>query len=116
MPDHGVNWSQLKPYNADLRQQYAGLNWCEARDWLGTQHKRLLSWVREMPEDALYSAPMPGGTGWTPGRYAEAASASHYRSATKYVRKRVRDAQRAAGNPPCRPGVSPARVSAHVSA
>jgi hypothetical protein len=36
---------------------------------------------------------MPGGTGWTTGRYAEAAGPSHYRSAAKFIRKCLREAE-----------------------
>jgi hypothetical protein len=93
MPDRGVTWAQLQPYNAGLRQQYAGMHWCEARDWLSTQHRRLDGWLHEAPEAQLYGAPMPGGTGWATGRYAEAAGASHYRSAAKYIRSRLRAAR-----------------------
>jgi len=111
MPDHGVNWNQLKPYNAGLRQQYAGMHWCEARDWLSTQHARLVGWLAAATEDQLYGAPMPGGTGWTTGRYAEAAGSSHYRSAATYIRKRVRTAEKSAGKPPYSQPQGPDRVA-----
>ncbi len=86
MPDHGVKWNQLKPYNAGLRTQYAHMSWSEARSWLGVQHDRLRAWIAEADDDALYGGPMAGGTGWTTGRYAEAAGPSHFRSAAKYAR------------------------------
>jgi len=31
-----------------------------------------------------------GDAGWTAGRYAEAAGASHFRSASKYIRAELR--------------------------
>jgi hypothetical protein len=31
MPDHGVKWSELKPYNARLRETYRPLSWAEVR-------------------------------------------------------------------------------------
>ncbi|WP_224813639.1 ClbS/DfsB family four-helix bundle protein [Hasllibacter sp. MH4015] len=86
MPDHGVKWTQLKPYNTGLRAQYADMSWNEARNWLNMEHTRLRAWIAGAGDDVLYGAPMPGGTGWTTGRYAEAAGPSHYRSAAKYVR------------------------------
>jgi hypothetical protein len=90
MPDHGVKWNQLKPYNADLRARYAHMTWPQARAWLADQHARLLDWIGKSDDAQLYGAPMPGGTGWTVGRYAEAAGPSHYRSAAKYIRARIK--------------------------
>jgi hypothetical protein len=95
MPDHGVKWSDLKPYNARLRDSYRPLSWAEVRGRLATAHARLLRWMEETDEVTLYGGPMPGGNGkWTSGRFAEAAGPSHYRSAAKYVRaclRRMRD-------------------------
>lgn len=92
MPDHEVNWNQLKLYNAGLRERYAETSWDEARDWLAREHLRLRAWIAGTDEGSLYGGPMPGGTGWTRGRYAEAAGPSHYRSAAKYVRGVVKKA------------------------
>ena len=94
MPDHGVKWSELKPYNAALRVRYADRDWTAARSDLTNAEARLRSWIAAQSEAVLYGGPMPGATGWTPGRYAEAAGASHFRSAAKYVRARVRAARR----------------------
>lgn len=91
MPDHGVKWNELKPYNAGLREKYAEMPWEEALEWLTNQHAKLLTYMQNTPETDLYGAPMPGGTGWTTGRYAEASGPSHYRSAAKYIRGRLRD-------------------------
>ena len=86
-PDHGVKWSELKPYNAGLRERYADVSWDEAKERLATSHARLLAFMKDTPEEALYGGPMIGGNGkWTAGRYAEASGPSHYRSALKYVR------------------------------
>jgi hypothetical protein len=93
MPDHGVKWSELKPYNRELRSKYAALDWETARDRLRHSHARLMAWIRDADEATLYGGPMPGGTGWTTGRYAEAAGPSHYRSAAKFIRKCLREAE-----------------------
>lgn len=90
MPDDGVKWNELKRYNADLRARYADLGWAAARRRLAEAHDRLLSYMQEADEAELYGGPMPGGTGWTIGRYAEAAGPSHYRSAAKYIRSRLK--------------------------
>ncbi len=87
MPDHGVKWNQLKPYNAGLRTLYADLSWAEATDGLAQGHARLLDWIKAASEAELYGGPMPGGNGkWSTGRFAEASGPSHYRSATKAIR------------------------------
>ncbi|GAB5448564.1 ClbS/DfsB family four-helix bundle protein [Gymnodinialimonas sp.] len=86
MPDHGVKWNELKAYNAGLRDRYADVTWDAARAGLTEAHGRLRDWIAQSDDAALYGEPMPGGTGWTPGRYAEAAGPSHYRSAAKYIR------------------------------
>jgi len=87
MPDHGVKWNQLKAYNAGLRATYAPMTWPEVRDRLQDKHAKLRRYMDGASDEDLYGAPMPGGgSGWTPGRYAEAAGPSHYRSAAKYIR------------------------------
>ncbi|MEX3016705.1 ClbS/DfsB family four-helix bundle protein [Gymnodinialimonas hymeniacidonis] len=90
MPDHGVKWNALKPYNAGLRERYAGVPFPKARETLTREAARLRDWIAAQDEDTLYAGPMPGGTGWTRGRYAEAAGPSHFRSAAKYVRARLK--------------------------
>ncbi|WJY21997.1 ClbS/DfsB family four-helix bundle protein [Fontisubflavum oceani] len=86
MPDEGVKWNQLKPYNADLRERYADLSWDEARGWLAREHERLLAFMEAGTDESLYGGPFPTTSGWTTGRYAEASGPSHYRSAAKFIR------------------------------
>lgn len=101
MPDHGVKWNQLKPYIAGLRDRYADLDWQAAKTRLAAGHARLLAYVSGQGDAALYGGPMPGGTGWTVGRYAEAAGPSHYRSAAKFIRACLRSLEGVGG--PTRP-------------
>lgn len=69
----------------------AGLSWSEARAVLERNHARLLAWLQSLDDVALYGSPMKGAhNAWTPGRWAEAAGPSHYRSAAKYIRARLR--------------------------
>ncbi len=90
-PAPGYKWSDLKAYNAELRASQADLDWETARADLAVAHGRLLAFLRRLDDEALYAGPMKGGrNAWTTGRWAEAAGASHYRSASKYVRARVR--------------------------
>ena len=87
MPAEGYKWSELKPYNARVREQQSDLSWHEARLLLGDRHKALMGQLESLSEDDLYGHPMPGGNGkWTAGRYAESAGSSHYRSALKVIR------------------------------
>lgn len=88
IPAKGYKWNQLKEYNANLRQEQQGLSWDDVRQMLESSYGRLLDFIEQMDDQQLYGQPMQGGgkNGWTTGRFAEAAGASHYRSAAKYVR------------------------------
>jgi hypothetical protein len=86
-PAPGYKWSQLKAYNAALRKAQTGLNWDAAKALLADSHDRLLNFITGHSDTELYGGPMKGGNNdWTPGRWAEAAGPSHYRSAAKYIR------------------------------
>ncbi|MBV2358740.1 ClbS/DfsB family four-helix bundle protein [Thalassococcus sp. CAU 1522] len=94
MPAPGYKWNELRRFNADLRAAQAGLDWDAARTLLRDNHARLMDFIAARDDAALYGAPMPGGgNAWTPGRWAEAAGASHYRSAAKYIRARLKAAK-----------------------
>lgn len=87
-PAPGYKWNQLKSYNAALRQAQAGLSWVEARELLSANHARLVAFVTGHHDADLYGGPMQGASNdWTPGRWAEAAGPSHYRSAAKHIRQ-----------------------------
>lgn len=86
-PAEGYKWNDLKRYNADLRAQQADLGWADAKAALAENHERLSAFLTERSEKQLYGGPMVGAKNdWTPGRWAEAAGPSHYRSAAKYIR------------------------------
>ena len=92
-PAEGYKWNDLKRYNADLRSRQADLGWSEACAQLRRAHAELIEFVDAHSDADLYGGPMAGANNnWTPGRWAEAAGPSHYRSATKYVRGRLRTA------------------------
>ena len=91
-PAEGYKWNDLKRYNADLRVRQAGLSWSEARVMLADRHRALTSFIEGESDEKLYGGPMKGGNNkWPAGRWAEAAGPSHYRSAAKYVRARLRE-------------------------
>lgn len=93
IPAEGYNWGQLKAYNAALRARDADVGWDEARRRLDEAHGALMDFLGRTSEAALYGGPMAGGgNDWTAGRWAEAAGPSHYRSAARYVRARLRAA------------------------
>lgn len=90
-PAPGYKWNELKRYNADLRTAQKDLGWEEVRDMLAVNHRKLMGLITETGDEALYSGPMKGARNdWAAGRWAEAAGPSHYRSAAKYIRQRLR--------------------------
>lgn len=92
-PAEGYKWNDLKRYNAELRLQQVNMNWREAVDALKKNHKKLSAFLEDCSNEELYGGPMKGANNdWTPGRWAEAAGPSHYRSASKYIRSRLKAA------------------------
>ncbi len=90
-PAEGYKWNDLKQYNADLRARQSQVGFDEARALLAGKHRALVQFLTELSEDDLYSGPMKGANNdWVPGRWAEAVGPSHYRSAVKYIRSRLR--------------------------
>ena len=90
-PAKGYKWNELKRYNAVLRENQAGLTWEQAVSLLQKNHAKLSDFMNNHSNDELYAGPMQGANNdWTPGRWAEAAGPSHYRSAAKFVRARLR--------------------------
>lgn len=91
-PAEGYKWNELKRYNADLRSRQTGLSWDEARRLLADRHRALFSFLQQHTDAELYGEPMAGAKNdWVTGRWAEAAGPSHYRSATKYIRSRLKE-------------------------
>lgn len=90
-PAPGYKWNELPRYNAALREQQKDLSWLEACALLSDGHERLSAFLDGLSEKALYNGPMKGAKNdWTVGRWAEATGPSHYRSAAKYIRARLK--------------------------
>ncbi|WP_299736355.1 ClbS/DfsB family four-helix bundle protein [uncultured Roseobacter sp.] len=90
-PAEGYKWNELKRYNADLRAAQKDVDWAAAQALLKQEYAALLAFVQTCSNEHLYGGPMQGAKNhWTPGRWAEAAGPSHFRSAAKYIRARVR--------------------------
>ncbi len=88
VPAEGYNWSQLKAYNAKVREQTAGLSWDEAKTRLAAGHERLMHFIADRGDDDLYGPRKYDWQGnYKLGRWAESAGPSHYRSAAKYIRE-----------------------------
>lgn len=91
-PAEGYKWNELPRYNADLRERQKWLGWDAARDTLDRNAAALLRFIEERDDDALYGGPMQGARNtWTVGRWVEATGPSHFRSAAKYVRARLKE-------------------------
>lgn len=90
-PAEGYKWNELKRYNAELRHQQAHMSWDDVCRLLRQKYEDLTRFLEERSETELYGGPMKGANNnWTPGRWAEAAGPSHFRSAAKYIQARLR--------------------------
>jgi hypothetical protein len=90
-PAEGYKWNELKRFNAALREQHTSVKWSAAKRNLEKAHGELIEFIENATDDDLYSGPMVGANNhWPPGRWAEAVGPSHYRSAAKYVRGRLK--------------------------
>lgn len=90
-PAQGYKWNDLKRYNADLRARQKDLDWDGARAMMDEAHAEFTAFIEAKSDNDLYGGSMKGANNkWTPGRWAEAAGPSHYRSAAKYIRARLR--------------------------
>ncbi|MCP4183214.1 MAG: ClbS/DfsB family four-helix bundle protein [Hyphomicrobiales bacterium] len=86
-PAEGYKWNDLKRYNSDLRKSQAEMSWATVIKTLRINYNTLTDFIESHSEKELYGGPMMGANNqWTPGRWAEAAGPSHFRSASKYVR------------------------------
>ena len=91
-PEKGYKWNELPRYNADLREAQKDMDWPTALTLLKKNHRKLSAFIEKQTETALYGGPMPGAKNdWTTGRWAEAAGPSHYRSAAKFIRGRLKE-------------------------
>ena len=93
-PAEGYKWNDLKRYNADLRERQSELDWPKAMALLHANYDKLMVFINGCSEEELYGGPMKGANNaWTPGRWAEAAGPSHFRSASKYLRSGIKGAK-----------------------
>lgn len=90
-PAPGYKGNETKRYNADLRLAQHELGWDDVRTMLDDAHQRLVATLEACSGADLYGHPMSSSHKWTAGRWAEANGPSHYRSAARYIRTRLRD-------------------------
>ncbi|MEX0367945.1 MAG: ClbS/DfsB family four-helix bundle protein [Ruegeria sp.] len=90
-PAKGYKWNDLKRYNSELRLQQKDMGWDAAVSALQDRNAKLMQFIQSHSNSDLYDGPMQGANNnWTTGRWAEAAGPSHFRSAAKYIRARLR--------------------------
>ena len=93
-PAEGYKWNDLKRYNSDLRKSQHEMSWTTVIEALKKNYTKLTDFIECHSEHELYGGPMMGANNqWTPGRWAEAAGPSHFRSASKYVRSELKKAK-----------------------
>lgn len=92
IPVPGHKWHDLNRYNAELRDKQADLSWYDVREDFDERARELIDFIRRLSDGELYHCKLKGtNSNWTVGRWAEAAGAAHYRSAHRYVRRRLRE-------------------------
>ena len=70
------------------------MTWPDALRALQENYRKLNEFLESKSDSELYGGPMKGAyNNWTPGRWAEAAGSSHFRSASKYIRARLKGAK-----------------------
>lgn len=90
-PAEGYKWNELKRYNANLRAQQSGMDWEGAVAALQESFEKLTRLIDSCSNEELYGGPMKGANNnWKPGRWAEAAGPSHFRSAAKYIQSQLK--------------------------
>ncbi|MEM8539654.1 MAG: ClbS/DfsB family four-helix bundle protein [Pseudomonadota bacterium] len=90
-PAEGYKWNDLKRYNSELRNSQSNMGWSEAVTMLQQRYQALIKFIESHSEQELYDGPMKGANNaWTPGRWAEAAGPSHFRSASKFIRSALK--------------------------
>lgn len=93
-PAEGYKWNDLKRYNADLRNSQSNMDWQEAIALLQVSYGKLVKFIENHTDEQLYGGPMKGANNaWTPGRWAEAAGPSHFRSASRYLRSAIKNSK-----------------------
>lgn len=82
-PAQGYKWNDLKRFNSDLRKRQSNLDWPNAVAMLQGNYHKLKIFIHDHSEEDRYDGPVKGGSNaWTPGRWAEGAGPSHFRSAS----------------------------------
>lgn len=86
-PAPGYKWNQLKAYNAPIYAAAGARSWRDIAAAFDDAHAQFVKRVTALDEATLYTPRRFAWLNdWTLGRWAESASASHYRSAAKFIR------------------------------
>lgn len=88
VPSAEFKWNQLPALNADIQRRFADVPLERIEADFAEVHDRLSTVVEAMEEDELFGAHSYSFTGSTTlAAYVTSASAAHYRSATKLIRR-----------------------------
>ncbi len=93
VPAKGYKWNQLKQYNATLYAQGDRADWQDLLADFYATAQRITQFIDEHDNEEFYIKGKYAWTNkWSLGRWLEASSASHFRSANTYIRKALRHA------------------------
>ena len=98
-PDEQYNWGQLPALNHAIYLQYKDLSLAKIRKRYETSFQETLSALDTMTEEVLFSPNVYAWTGkHTLATYIDANTASHYRWASKLIRKFAKSLKHQAGD------------------
>ena len=91
LPAEGYKWNETPRLNEDIWRRHKRASWRHVREAFDTSYEEILSLARQLDESALLT---PGTYPWTKKlplmTYLAANTSSHYRTATKLVRRWLR--------------------------
>jgi len=88
VPSERFKWNQLDALNAEIHERFADTPLAAVERDFAKVHDRLAAMVEEMSEDELFTKHHFAFTGTSDlATYVNSASAAHYRSAGKHIRK-----------------------------
>ena len=92
MPAPGYSWSQIPALNEEICHRHEADDWDDVEQRLRDSHTGVLGSVDRYDEEELFTKQRFSWTGTTSvASYATSATSSHYRWATKLIRRAVKD-------------------------
>ena len=88
LPAAGYKWSQMPQLNRDIWRKHRANGWKRVREDFDASHLEILALAESLTQGQLLS---PGRFGWTGklplSSYLAPCSCSHYRTATKFLKR-----------------------------